>query len=117
MRCPQCHRTLPKGSRFCRHCGVATTGDSAPQTHSIPPFRHTGVTFCRDCGKPIDKNTRRCIGCGKQYFRGIQPMTFLCIVLAITTLALAAALVVQGLQYQHRINILQDMITTYQQSL
>ncbi len=44
-------------------------------------------------------------------------MMFLCIVLAITTLALAAALVVQGLQYQHRIDILQDMITTYQQSL
>lgn len=115
MRCEICNRPVPADGTFCPFCGRPLT--PAPQT---APVRRTLVdhqtAYCRLCGKPIDDETRVCSGCGKQYFRGIKPMTFLCIVLMLAMLALAAVGIAQNIRYHERIDELREIIVSYEMS-
>ncbi len=118
MRCEHCHNTLPDDSRFCQFCGKAIrTPVPAPAPKPAPPHFHTApatkTVFCRLCGKPIDDATKRCLGCGKQYFRGIKPMTFLCVVLVLALLGMAVVCIVQEYVYLERINELNDILAAY----
>lgn len=115
MHCEICNRSVPADSRFCPFCGRPIT--ATPQT---APVRRTLVdhqtTYCRLCGKPIDDETKVCSGCGKQYFRGIKPMVFLCIVLILAVLALSAVAIAQSILYAERIDELLDIIASYERA-
>lgn len=116
MHCKHCNNTLPDDSRFCQFCGQALVSPAAPKK-PVPPHFHmapaTKTVFCRLCGKPIDDATKRCLGCGKQHFRGVKPMTFLCIVLGLALLAMATVCIVQELQYHARIDELEQLVELY----
>ncbi len=117
MQCTHCHQSLPDDSRFCQFCGKTIAPSPAPKKPTPPRFSAVPATktvFCRRCGKPIDDDTKRCLGCGKQYFRGIKPMTFLCLVLALALLATAAICVTLELSYQERIHELEQIIASYE---
>lgn len=57
-----------------------TTNDNIDAEEPITETVTTLVTinktpsncFCRKCGKPIDQTTKKCTGCGKQYFKGLK---------------------------------------------
>lgn len=119
MDCKHCNHTLPDDSRFCQYCGKTVDApEPAPAPKPTPPRIHTApatkTVFCRLCGKPIDNETKQCTGCGKQYFRGIRPMTFLCIVMTLAILILATLSIVQELRYQERIEELEEIIISYE---
>ncbi len=48
---------------------------SAPQKNNPLPVKKISVRYCSRCGYWIDSDTKKCTGCGKQYFKGIPPMT------------------------------------------
>ncbi len=48
--------------------------------------------FCKFCGGQIDTQTKKCIGCGKQYFKGIKVNKFLIIVLTLSILILTSVI-------------------------
>ena len=115
MRCEHCHNQLPDDSRFCQFCGKTlsppTATPPAPPLYTKDPAFKT--VFCRRCGKPIDKDTKRCLGCGKQYFRGVPPLVFLCVVLALALVGLMAVCVMQEIGYHARINELEQLVAIY----
>lgn len=128
MQCNHCNHSLPDDSRFCQYCGK-TVDTPAPTPAPVPapaaqpspaastPTYTTPATktvFCRQCGKPIDSDSKRCTECGKQYFRGIKPMTFLCIVMALAVLTLATLCIAQELHYNERIDELEKIIAFYE---
>ncbi len=48
----------------------------AEKVVSVPVVNTSKATvpksFCSHCGSPIDEETKTCMGCGKQYFKGIK---------------------------------------------
>ena len=112
MRCEYCHNQLPDDSHFCPFCGRAVSSSqkntSALPTHTVDPVSET--VFCRRCGKPVDENTKRCLGCGRQYFRGVPPLVFLCVVLALAVVGLMIVCVTQELRYHARIDELEQLL-------
>ena len=51
---------------------------------NIPsPNKKTILKYCSKCGNSIDPDTKRCTGCGKQYFKGISLKTILVILVCI----------------------------------
>lgn len=54
---------------------------------ATPPKKN--VKFCSLCGSAIDSNTKKCTGCGKQYFKGISwPVVVLFILVIVLAIAL-----------------------------
>lgn len=51
--------------------------------HKPTPVAKKPVKYCSRCGKPIDGFSKKCTGCGKQYFKGITMKTVLNIIIAI----------------------------------
>ena len=115
MRCNYCHSDIPDDSRFCQFCG-RTLPPPKPKPPVLPHFTKDpafDTVFCRQCGKPIDDDTKRCLGCGKQYFRGVPPLVFLCIVLALALLGLMVFCVMQEIGYHARIDELEQLVELY----
>lgn len=48
------------------------------------------VRFCKFCGGQIDAQTKKCSGCGKQYFKGIKFNRFLTTVLILSLLIISS---------------------------
>ena len=42
----------------------------------------TKIKYCSRCGTLIDPNTKKCTGCGKQYFKGVSAKALLCILIS-----------------------------------
>lgn len=53
---------------------------------AVPPQKN--VKYCSLCGSRIDSNTKKCTGCGKQYFKGISWTVVLFILVIILAIAL-----------------------------
>ena len=54
--CSNCHQTLPSGTKFCPHCGTATT---------IPvQSTQSEVKFCTNCGNKVASTSKFCNDCG-----------------------------------------------------
>lgn len=116
MRCEYCHKELPDDSRFCRFCGrtlpLPPEKPPAPPRYAKDPAFKT--VFCRRCGKPVDEETKRCLGCGRQYFRGVSPLVFLCLVLTLAVVGLMIVCVMQEIGYTIRIDELEQLVEIYQ---
>lgn len=67
--------------------------------NNIPSVKKMGkrVRYCSLCGNPIDGETKRCTGCGKQYFKGIPWKR---VIAVIFSLLLVASLAVNMLSYR-----------------
>ena len=50
------------------------------------------VLFCKLCGSKIDSETRKCNGCGKQYFKGIKLNKFLTTALILSVVILISVI-------------------------
>lgn len=114
MPCPSCHQIVSGDDAFCPFCGADLTVPAPTQKPYPQKPSAAKTTFCRACGKPIDDRTKRCTGCGKQYFRGIQPLTFFCILMLIAVLFMAALCLLQEYRYKERIHELEEIIESYQ---
>ena len=63
-----------------------TKRSTTEETHT--PAKQA-VKYCSRCGKPIDPISKKCTGCGKQYFKGISAKVFfigtliLCLILSL----------------------------------
>lgn len=55
------------------------------------------IRFCKLCGSQIDVQTKKCIGCGKQYFRGIKLGKNL--IIAVLTVMLVVSVVFNVIQH------------------
>ena len=51
------------------------------------------IRFCSRCGSPIDSESKKCTGCGKQYFKGIKSVSKI-----ILSVFLAISLIANGVQ-------------------
>ena len=59
------HPSLSKTDEFTDD----TLKESAPKINSNPaPVKHHKIVYCKKCGHQIDSKTKKCSGCGKQYF-------------------------------------------------
>lgn len=50
------------------------------------------VRFCKFCGGQIDAQTKKCSGCGKQYFKGIKLNKFLITVLILSLVIISSVI-------------------------
>lgn len=75
---------------------IKTAATPAANSPSVPPKKEK-VRYCSLCGSQIDGNTKKCTGCGKQYFRGFKLNKFSITVL-ILSLALTASIVIIAYQ-------------------
>ena len=118
MRCEHCHNQLLDDSLFCAFCGKSVSlpkeQTNAPPICPAEPISKT--RFCNRCGKPVDEESKRCLGCGKQYFRGVPPLIFLCIVLALALVGLMAVCIMQEIDYHARIDELEQLVEFYRTS-
>ena len=62
--------------------------------------------FCKFCGGKIDEKTKKCSGCGKQYFKGIKFNKFLTVVL-ILSLVIISSMILNIVQIE-KINELKE---------
>lgn len=51
--------------------------EDKPQVKTQPtqvstPAVNKSIKYCSHCGNPIDPATKQCLGCGKQYFKGVS---------------------------------------------
>lgn len=60
--------------------------------------KKTKIKYCSHCGSQIDPVTKKCTGCGKQFFRGFK-FTKFSVVVIVLTLVIAALSTVCVLQY------------------
>ena len=52
---------------------IPVTQEEAPLIEkTAEESKTTSKSFCRKCGNEIDSKTKKCIGCGKQYFKGFK---------------------------------------------
>ncbi len=107
MKCYNCGHLLPEESEFCQYCGVKIeeidnvlgkteveqksiklddeqvdillSGDNVENINPKKEKNNTKKSFCSVCGSTIDKATKKCSGCGKQYFRGILKPLLNCV--------------------------------------
>ena len=108
MICPRCNKAIPDDSAFCQYCGFQTAPraeekpfDTATDTNhpaavspgSNPVNPAPGMAqyaplarYCSRCGGLIDRSSRRCTACGRQYFRPASavPVIVLSVLLAIS---------------------------------
>lgn len=68
-----------------------------PKEHTYAPQK-TKVKYCSQCGSPINSCTKKCTGCGKQYFRGLKSTKF-SVAIIILTLVIATFSTICALQY------------------
>lgn len=50
------------------------------------------IKYCSQCGSQIDPNTKKCTGCGKQYFKGIKLTKFSITAIALSTLLITSVI-------------------------
>lgn len=53
--CPNCHKCIPKTSRFCQYCGA-----------EIESEKITNFKKCPNCGHLTKETDSFCTGCGKK---------------------------------------------------
>ncbi len=53
--CPNCHKEVPEGARFCRSCGAQLGANTV-----------TKPQFCRKCGGKLKANAAFCPSCGEK---------------------------------------------------
>ena len=75
--------------------------------------------YCSKCGFPIDHKTKKCTGCGKQYFRGLRLSKFsvTVIVMSLVILALSALCIFQYINTQTATSDLQAEINRLEQQV
>ena len=84
--CPKCNHEVRLDSVYCHFCGSkidakistpakVTAVESRLEDTPIAPVPPTGnantgkQVFCKNCGSVVDSKTKKCTGCGKQYFK------------------------------------------------
>ena len=115
MTCYNCGHLLPDDSEFCQYCGKRIEKQTAIQENSTTKENLSPVTkiqteeavknlkenrkakkakvrFCKFCGGQIDAQSKKCVGCGKQYFKGIKFNKFLTTVLILSIVVLTSVI-------------------------
>ena len=73
---------------------VSSTSKTVVQPKKVvPPTEVRASRYCSRCGNAIDPTTKKCIGCGKQYFKGFSWKTFLVILEVLFVISFAANIV------------------------
>ena len=82
-----------------------------PSTTVVPPVSNKQkIKYCSNCGQIIDPISKKCRGCGKQYFKGISAKTVLAIltcVLSIASIAGNIALCISNVDLRENISSLE----------
>lgn len=75
--------------------------------------------YCNKCGSAIDSKTKKCTGCGKQFFRGLRftKFTIAVIVMSLVILALSALCVFQYVNAQTAASGLQEEVSRLEQQV
>lgn len=86
----------PKGFTLAKSSSQRKSNSASPHAKS------TKRKYCSNCGSLIDSGTKKCTGCGRQYFQGLKHYRFklLVIALALVIVALAAQCIWQHLRLQ-----------------
>lgn len=74
--------------------------------------------FCKFCGSSIDPYTKKCTGCGRQYFHvRISALCVLSIVLLVSTITLSSILISNGNRNEVTVSRLKAQITDLEQDI
>ena len=89
---------------------VETVDDS--QENNIKKKYRT--KFCKLCGGQIDDHTKKCSGCGKQYFKGIKFNKFLMTIIVLSAIILISAIIniVQFIEIENLTDKVESQIST-----
>ena len=129
MKCYNCGQLLPEDSEFCQYCGakieeVATVlikteteeisiksddeqADILLSENNVKTEKTNDSkkkAFCGVCGSAIDKENKKCTGCGKQYFRGIRLKPLLNCIFCVTILVSLFFNIMQYTSYTNLVN-------------
>ena len=89
---------------------VETVDDS--QENNIKKKYRT--KFCKLCGGQIDDHTKKCSGCGKQYFKGIKFNKFLMTIIVLSAIILISVIIniVQCIEIENLTDKVESQIST-----
>lgn len=93
------------------------------QQPAVPPVpikpKESKHRFCKHCGHPIDPATKKCTGCGKQYFRppSLKKSSLVSKVVVILSVLIVGMCVYRNIQYQNQIKQLHAQIAEQSESI
>lgn len=111
------------GKPAVRPAVVAAQPKSQPVVTAPAPAPQSGksvkIKYCSRCGSAIDNKTKKCTGCGKQYFRGLRFTKFsvTVIVMSLVILALSTLCIFQYINTQTATSDLQAEVSRLEQQV
>lgn len=91
---------------------LSESAPPSPESMSPPSSGSSGKpSYCKQCGSPIDPSTKKCSGCGKQYFKFPHPDAKFFSVLLLILFAVSACLnIYQYVDTSNKIEALNDAV-------
>ena len=82
--------------------------NNAPRLDVVLEEKSRKKKYCSRCGKLIDSKTKKCTGCGKQYFKGIQmkPVTIILSLVIVASVLLNIFLYFENQKIAYRFSAL-----------
>ena len=90
----ECQKNTPIIAKKPNTENVVSNSDITIHTKKEPPAKDHGKRYCKYCGGLIDSGTKKCLSCGRQYFRGSKK-TILTLVIIVVIMALLGANIYQ----------------------
>lgn len=83
------------------------TSETTNEAVEAIPARTAKVTYCKKCGSPINGITKKCNGCGKQYFK-ISKRVFAVTLVAVIAVGLVGTNVYQYITNKQTVELLNE---------
>lgn len=78
---------------------ISSVIEKNPQVEAVDESQENNIKkkyrtkFCKLCGGQIDDHTKKCSGCGKQYFKGIKFNKFLMTIIVLSAIILTSVII------------------------
>ena len=99
-----------KNTRKPKKQKIEATNNNAVDAEPTPIAKPLKIKYCKECGSKIDGKTKKCTGCGKQYFH-LPKVTVLRIIMIVIVLGLVGLNVYQYIERNQTVTELNEKLS------